>query len=243
MAWVPVFRSIALMCNRQFFHPGLFEGVLCLRLLHGLILLWGISIPPEAVAQKPMRIKFTDPGIFAVGLRYDVGAAWVDSAIRIAQGPGVQCRLLLIRKLNLEGYLGLHQGIYNEAAFRRDVLMELAAMYYPQRRLQRVAPFLLLGGGMNSVALVDRSNLRRRVGSQSPGLQLGMGFHVHLTWRSDLTLAATYRSYYTSRIELLSTETVLATLPPANRRADGRLSMTLSMNYKITDLWKVVRFR
>ncbi len=231
------------MCNRQCFQPGWLDKALRLGPLHGLILLGGMCISPEAGAQKPLRIKFTDPGVFAVGLRYDLGAGWIDSAVRIAQGPGVQCRLILIRKLNLEGFIGLQQGIYNEAAFRRDVLVELAAMYYPQRRLQRVAPFLLLGGGVNSVALVDRSNLRRRVGSQSPGLQLGMGFHVHLTWRSDLTLAATYRTYYTTRIALISAETVQATLPPANRRTDGRLYVTLSMNYKIADLWKVVRFR
>ncbi|MCS6917920.1 MAG: hypothetical protein RMK52_06455 [Chitinophagales bacterium] len=196
-----------------------------------------------AQAQKPLRIKFTDPGVFGVGIRTAAGLSISDSALRVSEGGGVQARLMVLQRLNTEWYAEWLRGGFSDAAYRTDVHLGLNTLLYFQRRLQRVAPFVLTGIAADALTLHNRLTARHRTSSWTTALQGGIGFHINLTWRSDLTVSAAYQHHLSHQAILQTEESILAQVPRSGRTGDGHLLVTLSMNYKITDLWKTLKFR
>ncbi|MCS6990547.1 MAG: hypothetical protein NZL95_01640 [Chitinophagales bacterium] len=190
-----------------------------------------------------MRIKFTDPGVFAAGIRTAAGLTLTDSTLNLAQGVGLQARLLVLQRLNTEWYVEWLRGGFSDEAFRTDLHLGFNILGYFQRRLQRVAPFLMTGFAADALTLNNRLEARHRTTSWTTAVLGAIGFHINLTWRSDLTIAVAYQHHLVHQALLQTAEGILAQVPRSGRTGDGHLLVQLSMNYKITDLWKTIRFR
>lgn len=229
----PAGRGAGLLPSRCTFSKAMKSALLV------VLLLWLVP----GWSQKPMRIKFTDPGVFGVGLRAAGGLAITDSVLHVTQGVGVQGRLMLLQRLNTEWYAEWMRGGFSDAAFRTDVHLGLNALLYFQRRLQRVAPYLVAGIAADALTLHNRVQYRHRTTSWTTALQGGMGFHINLTWRSDLSLSTAYQQHLRHNALLKTDEGLLAQVPQTGRTGDGHLLVVLSMNFKITDLWKTLKFR
>ena len=197
----------------------------------------------DAFGQKPLRMKFTEPGVFSVGIRTGIVLSNSHPGWNVGQGWGIQTRIMATKQINTEWYFDFFHGGYGDEAVRTDGHIGALVFLYPQRRLQRVAPFLAIGPNADYVKLRDRENEENFDSRWSMAMQTGIGMHVHLTWRSDLTIMPSYMLHFGNEVKLQLDDGASVMLPQEGSGADGHFLITVSMSYKIADLWKRLRFR
>lgn len=92
-----------------------------------------------------------------------------------------------------------------------------------------------------STPYLDRSH--DEVTRWSSAVQMGLGSHYYLSDRFNLTFSAQYMMHLGRHLEYELLETVSGYYlethhdQHSGERLDGHILMTLSLNYKIADLW------
>ena len=105
------------------------------------------------MAQRGMRMKWTDSGVLGVGLRTGLVLSTDQSGWNIGQGLGLQARIMATNHINTEWYFEYFHGGYSNQGVRTDGHIGALVLLYPQRRMQRVAPFLAIGPNADYVKL------------------------------------------------------------------------------------------
>ena len=113
-------------------------------------------------------------------------------------------------------------------------------MLYPQLKRRRVQPFLSLGAAADYSSVREMKNKENEAGRWNLGVMGGLGMHINITWRTDITLSAHYMVHFGEKIETVNTGEEIVFLPGGNG-TDGHLLLTMSMNFKMMDLWKKIR--
>jgi len=211
-----------------------------LRIL--LWLTWFLFITTCAHAQKPLKLKYTESGLFAVGIRSGITIANSTDGWNLGQGMGLQFRIMPSSHINTEWYFELFHGGYSDRGVRTDGHIGGLVLLYPQKKLQRVAPFLAVGPNADFVKIRERENKENFTSRWSLGAQAGIGFHVNLTWRSDMTIGTQYMLHFGKAISIPLEDTGILALPRDGSGMDGHFLFNVSFNYKIADLWKRIRF-
>ena len=208
-----------------------------------VIFILAFSTSP-AVAQKPLKLKHDEAGLFSIGVRSGLALSNSGDRWNVGQGLGLQCRVMPTRHINTEWYFEVLKGGYSENAVRTDGHIGALVLLYPQRKLQRVAPFLAVGPNADYVQLLDRLDLENKVSRWSIGGQAGVGMHINLTHRADLTVSTQYMLHYGNELKLLveGGDGIEVNLPKAGSSIEGHFLFNISMNFLITDLWKRLRF-
>src|SRR5262245_36998147 len=93
-------------------------------------------------AQKPLRYKYTETGSFSVGIRSALSMVNSGEGWYTGIGLGLQCRIMPAPHINTEWFFETLEGGYTDLAVRTEWHIGGLALFYPQRKLQRVAPFL-----------------------------------------------------------------------------------------------------
>ncbi len=195
----------------------------------------------NSFAQKAMRLKWKDSGVFAVGLRSGVALSNSNGGWNIGQGLGLQGRIMATSHINTEWYFEYFHGGFTGQAVRTDGHIGGLVLLYPQRRLQRVAPFLALGPNADYIKLRDRLNKQNFVSRWSIAAQSGIGMHINLTRRTDMTISTLYMLHFGTELHLPPDDAGIITIPASGKSLDGHFVLNLSFNYKMADLWKRLR--
>ena len=206
--------------------------LLFVNILHGL----------NSYAQKPMKLKYTDSGVFAIGLRSGVVLSNSSSGWNLGQGLGLQARIMATSHINTEWYFEVFQGGYTNQGVRTDGHIGGLALLYPQHKLQRVAPFLAVGPNADYVKLRERINKQNFVSRWSLGVQSGIGIQINLTRRSDMTISTQYMVHFGQALLLPLEDSSVILLPQSGSGIDGHFIVNVSFNYKMADLWKRLKF-
>jgi hypothetical protein len=189
-----------------------------------------------------MRLKWTSSGVFSIGLRTGAVLSTSNDGWNIGHGRGLQARIMANSHINTEWYFEYFHGGFTPSAVRTDGHIGALVLLYPQRRLQRVAPFLAIGPNADYVKLRERVNKLNLVSRWSFAAQSGIGMHINLTRRTDMTLATLYMIHFGSRLILPLEDASVITIPRNGSGPDGHFIMNLSFNYKLADLWKRLKF-
>jgi hypothetical protein len=208
---------------------------------HSVVALLGaimlLIISDHGAAQKPLRLRHDVSGVFALGIRSGVSISTNDGW-NVYPGLGAQARIMAARHFNTEWYFEFYHGGFTDQAVRTDGHIGTLIMWYPQRRPQSVAPFLCLGPNADYIRLRDRLNKENFTSRWSIAAQAGIGMHITLTRRSDLTLSTQYMMHFGQPMELTVGESTTVSVPESGSGPDGHFLFNLSMNYKMADLWK-----
>lgn len=145
------------------------------------------------------------------------------------------------RHFNTEWFVEFFHGGYTENAVRTDGHIGGLVMWYPQRRPQSVAPFLCLGPNADFIKLRDRLDAENFTSRWTVGAQAGIGMHITLTRRSDITLSSQYMMHFGQEMTLATDESTLVSIPADGSGLDGHILFNVSLNYKMADLWKRLR--
>lgn len=196
----------------------------------------------NSFAQKPMKLRYTESGVFAIGIRSGLVLSHNIDGWNAGQGLGLQARIMATPHINTEWYFEVFRGGYTDQGVRTDGHIGGLALLYPQHKLQRVAPFLAVGPNADYVKLRERVNKQNFVSRWSLGVQSGIGIQISLTRRSDMTISTQYMVHFGQALVLPLEDSATILLPQSGSGVDGHFIANISFNYKMADLWKRLRF-
>lgn len=189
-----------------------------------------------------MRYKHDQDGTFSIGIRSGLSFESSADGLNMSQGLGMQFRIMPTKRINTEWFAESYHGPYGDLGVRTDTHIGALALLYPQRRMQRVAPFLAVGPNADFIKIRDRLNKNNFESRWCIGAQAGIGFHINMTYRFDMTVSTQYMLHFGQTVALQLDDGNIIYLPHDGSGLDGHLLFNISFNYKMADLWKKLKF-
>ena len=210
--------------------------------LRWLVVAFAVTLfATSSSAQKALRLKHDESGIFSLGIRTGIlltnNEGW-----NIELGWGAQTRIRASKHVNTEWYFEFFNGGYTDYAVRTDGHIGGLVLFYSQHRPQRVNPFLAIGPNASYIKIRDRTDKENFESRWSLAAQAGIGIHINITRRSDITISTTYMIDFGQPMQLVVNDSPVVTIPKSGSGPDGQFLFTVSMNFKMADLWKRLRF-
>lgn len=178
-------------------------------------------------------------GTFSLGTRNTVSMFNEDNAI--GKGIGGQFRLQLKKRMNTEWYFDYITSKDGDRTFRNDYHIGWSVMLYTQNNYsfdRLLQPYLIVGHCFDYskvMAQKDRTNNASRL---SMATQAGLGTHVNITNRLDVSLSGQYMLHFGKDIHTETGKDGEIIIEKHDyTHADGHLLFTLSVNYKFCKLW------
>lgn len=163
-------------------------------------------------------------------------------------GFGGQFRLMLAKRLNSEWFADYINTNLGGLGKRNDGHIGWSVMFYPFNTQEKILhPYLLAGHCFDytkvtpfNTAYFDRSSEARS--RWSSAAQAGIGTHLQLNKRTDITLSVQYMIHLGNDIhthvhEHNGVKELYIDEHGHNLTLEGHLLFTLSCNIKIADLW------
>lgn len=195
-----------------------------------------ISIGQESYAEK---------GNIELGLRTTTSVFGHDPYKGL--GIGGQTRVQITDYLNTEWFADWITIDLAGAGTRENAHIGWSVLFYP-KKMNRFIPYAIAGHCFDyakvtplSTPYLDRSH--ESVTRWSSAVQMGLGSHYYLNDKFNLTFSAQYMMHLGKHLEYELLETLdgyyLETTHDshAGERLEGHVLLTLSLNYKIADLW------
>jgi len=165
-------------------------------------------------------------------------------------GFGGQVRLRFFRLLNSEWFADyITSDIGNGLGNRTDYHIGWSVMFYPafayrnNERL-KLQPYLLAGHCFDKTRFESNLFTENNVATRfSSAVQAGIGFHLPLHDRVDLSCSAQYMMHFGKEIEPHVRRNAAGTEylyfdEHAIEGFEGHLLVTFSLNFRLADLWK-----
>ncbi len=190
--------------------------------------------------------SYIEKGQFSLGVRSTTSLFGHDDVEGL--GSGGQFRLQFFDFLSTEFFADWITIDLNGAGTRKDAHIGWSMLFYP-KTFGRIQPYLIAGHCFDyaevtpiSTAYIDRSG--EEIARWSSAVQAGLGTHLFLSNRMNLSFAAQYMLHVGQHLdyELMQAGDTyyLNTTPSAGSNGsetEGHLLLTLSLNYRIADLW------
>lgn len=201
------------------------------------LLLTCLLIPGGILQAQTMHYKGGQGGTLSVGQRTTLSTFNHEDEAS-ALGLGGQFRLRLSERINTEWFFD-YLPATNDFTRRTDYHIGWSVMYYPFNNAnERLMPYILAGHCFDytrHVETADRTNTTQR---WSSAVQAGIGTHLNLTERLDLSLSSQYMIHLGTDIHTHVWNNGSVDFEEEKGGAlEGHLLFTLSLNYKLTDLW------
>ena len=190
--------------------------------------------------------KFKDRGVLELGTRSTFST--FSSSGNIGTGFGGQFRLSLGKYINTEWFADYFSEDVDGLARRNDAHIGWSVMFYPlQNKQQRFTPYILAGHCFDytKISLNDFSkeiNLPSSKERWSSATQLGIGTHINLTQAFNLSVSGQYMVHLGNDIHThIQEENGIKIIhfeeTEEKLSLEGHLLFTVSLNYKIAQLW------
>ena len=162
-------------------------------------------------------------------------------------GVGGQTRVQITDYLNTEWFADWITIDLDGAGTRENAHIGWSVLFYP-KKIGKFIPYAIAGHCFDyakitplSTPYLDRSHdIAKR---WSSAVQMGLGSHYYLNDKFNLSFSAQYMLHLGKHLEYEITETSTGNYlqtghdSHAGERLEGHLLLTLSLNYKIADLW------
>jgi opacity protein-like surface antigen len=209
------------------------------KMIIGLALLLTIS-------QAQSKDRAPEAGYFSFGLRQTL-SLFGDEGYT-GYGSGGQFRIRLGEQLNTEWFADYISTPYASAGKRADGHIGWSVMFYPFSTQKKFVPYLIAGHcfdftritPFNSVLDLRSDESKSRWSSAT---QAGIGMHYNIDERFDITFKSQYMVHLGKEIEAhvinYNGREYLVVEDPADgeQTLEGHVLLTLSLNYRIADLW------
>lgn len=185
---------------------------------------------------QDLNIKNNHGGLLSFGLRSTV-SMFNGQGENPAIGAGGQFRIQLADRVNTEWFMD-YLPATNKFTRRNDLHIGWSVMFYWFKKQDMIVqPYVIAGHCFdytNQYELADRSNSAKR---WSSAVQAGLGFHVNLTKRLDISLSSQYMIHLGDDVHSHINNGVVAFEKHKGGALEGHLLTSLTFNYKIVDLW------
>lgn len=188
---------------------------------------------------------YLEKGDLSIGLRTTTSLFGHDEVPGL--GTGGQFRLQLFDFLSTEFFADWITMDLNGAGTRNNAHIGWSVLFYP-KKTEKFMPYLIAGHCFDyaevtplSTSFLDRSS--ESISRWSSAVQGGLGAHYFLSERFNMTFSAQYMLHLGQHLDYdlaevgdgyyLETENSNS----AEERTETHLLLTLSLNYRIADLW------
>jgi hypothetical protein len=194
----------------------------------------------QSVCAQDLNQKGSQSGIFSLGVRSTLNlfSAGHDSKFN-GLGWGGQFRLQLSEHVSTEWFFDYMRGNTNQGHVNRtDYHIGWSVMYFFSKKIAPpVKPYIVAGHCFDRSSLIDNSNRSNKIFRGSSAIQLGAGTLFNISKRMNITLLAQYMIHLGKDVHAhLENEAVYFESHKVTG-LEGHLLLTLSVNYKIADLW------
>ena len=185
------------------------------------------------------RSKFnTDPGVFSLGVRSTLSAFNDGDENKVGSGFGGQLRLRFSEKVNSDWFFDYLTSDIGNYAHRTDYHIGWSVLYYPLKKdIHSFKPYVLAGHCFDYSKIQANTNQFNFAERWSSAVQAGLGTHIRLTERLDLSLTAQYMCHLGKHLHAQWVNNEVNYDVEKGSSLEGHLLMNASINYKIGKLW------
>lgn len=180
-----------------------------------------------------------EPGMLSLGGRNTLSLFSEGHSGEAGIGMGGQFRVRLTERINTEWYADFVNTIMEDQVGRKDYHIGWSVLYYPFSDLSNSGffwqPFVEAGHCFDYTRVKVLLN-QRGLDRGSSAVQMGIGTHLNLTQHLDLSLKTQYMIHLGTDIHS-HVEGGNIILEKHGAGLEGHLLVTMSMNYKLVNLW------
>ncbi len=189
--------------------------------------------------------KVREGGAFQLGLRTTISSFNHNNS---GTGFGGQFRIRLGKRINTEWYADYITQNIADLAKREDYHVGWSVMIYPFQTKSTLTPYVIVGHCFDNTKI---STINTGISDYHPqsesrwsaATQLGIGTNINLTKKFDVSISSQYMIHLGDDIhadiheEEGMREIHIEKEGGGNLTLDGHVLFTISINYKIFDLW------
>jgi hypothetical protein len=193
--------------------------------------------------------KVTPAGMLSLGARSTLSLFNDEKNEMLGTGVGGQFRLRFSDAVNTDWFFDYITSDILNYAFRTDYHIGWSVLFYPINQLDyfrqeggfklKFRPYILAGHCFDYSRIESKADATLYGERWSSAVQAGLGTHLELSPRFDISLTGQYMIHLGTHLETeynFGTGEITFLKEPGGSLA-GHLLITLSLNYKIAKLW------
>lgn len=157
----------------------------------------------------------------------------------VGQGTGGQVRVQLSDRVNTDWYFDFLSGTIGKYGHRKDLHIGWSVLYYPldPATTHHVKPFILAGHCFDNAQQFSNADANIRAERWSSAVQAGVGTHLLVGTRSDVSLVAQYMIHLGTDIHAHDESGVVSFEKEPGVSLEGHLLVHVSYNYTLFHAW------
>jgi hypothetical protein len=200
-----------------------------------LILLTINTYGQSNLSKKTLRPS----GIFSLGARSTIG--FFNSHGANSVGAGGQFRIQLSNRINTEWYADYITSDLNNKVGRTDYHIGWSVFFYYLQKEDRLTPLFqpfIEAGHCFDYTEVSILQNAQSLSRWSSAVQMGTGTHINLTPRFDVSVKMQYMLHLGGDIHAHEHNGIYEIEEHKGFEREGHLLTTMSINYKLGNLWR-----
>lgn len=205
-----------------------------------VFILLALSLGFLSVSNAQRIKKKPQNGMFSLGMRSTVSAFNHMDIESPGMGYGGQFRLLFHPRINTEWYADYLTSSVSDIAKRNDAHIGWSVMFYflDQPDFKPLfKPYLVTGHCFDYTSFRELKTDAQKYERWSAAIQTGLGTHINITPRFDLSFVGQYMFHLGDDIDVHINEGAFEVEQHNGGSLEGHFLFTLSLNYKIAELW------
>ncbi len=187
---------------------------------------------------QELSLKGNRGGLVSLGVRTTYSAFNDHEDESNGMGLGGQFRIQFADRVNSDWFFDYLRSDIGTYANRTDYHIGWSVLYYPfKTEAPLFQPYILAGHCFDYTLLVDNSNMFNRSERWSSAVQGGIGVHVNLSPRLDLSLVGQYMMHLGNEVGAHYEDGQVHFESHHGTSMEGHALFHVGINYKIADLW------
>ena len=190
------------------------------------------------VNAQDIQLKNNQGGLLSLGVRSTISAFNDSKTNNFGKGIGGQFRMQLSERVNTDWFFDYLTSDIGSVAHRTDYHIGWSVLFYPYlKENQLFKPYILAGHCFDYSYMVDNVDKNNFAERWSSAVQAGIGTHVNITKRIDLSLTSQYMIHLGGHIHPIINQNSVSFQNETGVSLEGHLLITVGFNYKLIDLW------
>ena len=194
----------------------------------------------SAVFGQQLNLRKGEGGLFSLGVRSTLSGFTGSNVLSSGTGFGLggQFRIQPAKMVNTDWFFDYITENAGDLANRTDYHIGWSVLYYPILKPAAFArPYILAGHCFDYTRLEENANRTNYLERWSSAIQGGIGVHLNVSERLDLSLVGQYMIHLGTDIHEEYENGQVIFHEEKGGALEGHLLFNASINYKITDLW------
>lgn len=202
-------------------------------------LMLALLLVPTVGFSQPLKIKKNQSGIFGIGIRSTISTFNGGDFSNNGFGFGGQYRIQFADRVNSEWFADYITANVGDYASRRDYHIGVSIMtYFTDKPAPILKPYIVAGYCFDFTQLMANNDANNKVDKLSSAIQAGVGCHLNLSERMDLSFVSQYMIHLGEDIHAhRSSNGIVDFEKDKGSGLEGHLLFHIGINYKIADLW------